>query len=44
MLIEIHDKVVYEIYLNGKWVASRASWDNVIDYVNQLLRKGHRDA
>ena len=44
MIIEIKDRAVYDIYLNGKWVASRASWDNVMDYVASMLRKGCQDA
>lgn len=43
MIIEIHDKAVYDIYLNGRWVASRAAWKNVIDYVTDMLEEGHRD-
>ena len=43
MIIEIKDKTVYDIYLNGKWVAACGSWDNVIFYVMDMLRKGCQD-
>ena len=36
--IKLRNDNVYDIYLNGKWMSSRGSYDNVLDELKNIIQ------
>lgn len=37
--IKLRGDNVYDLYMNGKWIVSRGSCENILDEVNNEVRK-----
>ena len=39
IMIKLRGDNVYDLYMDGKWIASRGSCDNILDEVRNEVRK-----
>jgi hypothetical protein len=37
--IKLREDRVYDLYLNGKWIASRGHYENILDEVRSLIKQ-----
>lgn len=39
IVIKLRGDNVYDLYLNGQWIASRGSYENIIDEVKNAIKE-----